>query len=455
MIEMARFRARLWLFLAILSFASACGARNIPFASLAAQAARGFVPDHKSKTLPNVLAKVYVADIVGTQGGAHGKPFGTNAVFKVGPNVSVTKPVWLACVTGTPTHQPVQTPTPGTMYRPRVKATSSPVPTPSPARGCSGTLFAEPRGLARDANGNLYVADSGAVNGEPVPPLPYAGPGIYEVPAGPSPTPTLLIQQQITGLVPTGVAVDGATPPNLYFTAVAAGVTIGVYEYSLGSKTLTTIATESSGTPGHVAVDRACTSQCTVYVANYGNGTVYKFTPPTAAPSPMPSSSPTPSPGPTPTWKQTVYRSGLNDPYGIAVHNGNVYVSLVADSAVVLMPPHGKPMTCVTGGTPKPSASGDKSTCPAETVHKQHGIAVDANGNVFIADSNHGAIKLVQGSTVYCIAPASPPKDWNCDGNHFTGGGAGFFHPNAVVPYRPYPVPSPTSSPTPSPTPSG
>jgi hypothetical protein len=376
---------------------------------------------------PTPLANVYVADIVGTQGGAHGKGYGTNAVF----NVSTTGSPSITCVTGSPT--PTHVPLPE----------HSPKPSPSPALGCSGALFAEPRSLALDAHGNLYVADSGPTGSEPTPLPPYSGPGIYEIPKGTG-TPKALVPSSINdmGLVPTGVAVDNAVKPNIYISGVASGVAAGVYEYSPSTKTLTTIATES-GTPGDVAVDPTCASQCTVYMADYGNGRVYQFTPPSPAPSTAPSS----TPAPAATWTAKEYKTGLNDPYGIAVHQGKVYISQIAISAVEVIHFKSGTLTCVTGQTPVPVPSADGSACPAENVHKPHGIAVDANGNVYIADSNHGAIKIVfaGGSQAYCLTPTSYPT--KCNGNHFTAGGAGFFHPNAVVPYSPLPTPAPSQAP--------
>ncbi|HZM03685.1 MAG TPA: BACON domain-containing carbohydrate-binding protein [Candidatus Saccharimonadales bacterium] len=233
-----------------------------------------------------------------------------------------------------------------------------------------------PSGVAVDATGNVYIADT--VHG-----------AIKEwMPA--NNTVTTLVS---TGLeLPVGVRLDGSdnvyfsdsglntikewTPANSNVTtlvasgllepeAVAVGVTGNVYiadtshaaikEWMAVNNSVTTLISSGLNEPDGVAVDLAGN----IYVADYGHNAIKEL----AAAN---------------TNVISLVSSGLNRPSAVVVDgSGNVYIADAGDNTI-------KEWTV---------ASNILSTLAASGLSQPEDVAVDVTGNVYIADSGHNAIK--------------------------------------------------------------
>jgi len=207
--------------------------------------------------------------------------------------------------------------------------------------------FDDPEGLAMDGSGDFFVVD-GTLN------------NVYEEKlSGGSYTQSTIL----SGLnEPSGIAVDGAG--NLYIADFGSG---NVYEETLsgGSYTQTTIG---SGfvSPSGVALDGAGN----VYVADFGSplsstpipGTLYKETL---------------SGG---TYVQSAIDSGLGYPQDVTVDgSGNLYVTALDSSTS---------SSSVSGSVymETPSGAGYTESTVATGLVTPFGIAVDASGNLYVAD---------------------------------------------------------------------
>jgi sugar lactone lactonase YvrE len=222
--------------------------------------------------------------------------------------------------------------------------------TPAGEKSSVGSGFTSPVGVAVDGAGNVYVADSGV-------------PAVYKVtPAGEKST----VGSGFTS--PVGVAVDGAA--NVY---VADDSASAVYMVSpRGTKT-----TVSSGFthPHGVAVDGAGN----VYVADYGAAAVYKIT----------------------NGTKTSVGSGFSIPYGVAVDAaGDVYVADKGDDTVSVITPGGTKST-VSSGLTNPDS-----------------LTIDASGNLYSSESipqvtkidRAGSPSLAFDSTKVNTTSADSPK---------------------------------------------
>jgi len=94
--------------------------------------------------------------------------------------------------------------------------------------------------------------------------------------------------------------------------------------------------------------------------------------------------------------------SSLNGPRGLAMDSaGNLYIS-DSENHRVLKLSNGK-LTLVAGnGTP--GFSGDGGPATSAQLNRPLGIAVDASGNLYIADSDNSRIRMVSGTTITTIA---------------------------------------------------
>ena len=194
-----------------------------------------------------------------------------------------------------------------------------------------------PHGLAVDAQGNVYIADS-------------ANNDIKEWVAGTGKVNTLVG----SGLDnPEGVAVDANG--NVYIADTGDNA---IKEWNAGAG-LTTLVTGPSG-PAGVAVD----SQGNVYFPDTGNNLVdERF----AASGVV----------------TTLIGSGFKKPEGMAVDAfGNVYIADTQHNAADEWSVSTRLVTTVAGGLNSPSA-----------------VAVDGEGNVYIADSGNNAIKQWNAAT--------------------------------------------------------
>ena len=259
--------------------------------------------------------------------------------------------------------------------------------------------FYGPKGVAVDAAGNLYVADTG--------------------------------NDVIRKITPTGaVTTLAGSPP----TANQGGVGMSPFSYHPGSADGTGGSAQFNGPQG-VSVD----SSGNVYVADTGNNTVRKITPAavvtTLAGSPP--SPPTKAKGSSILLYNPAGSYGSADgtgggarfanPLGIAVDGaGNLYVADTGNDTIRKVTPAGAVATLA--GTAV--QGGDNGTGGAAQFFYPQGAAVDIAGNLYVADSyNHVIRKITPGGAVTTLA-GSPGTAGSTDG---TGDAALFNCPSGVA----------------------
>ena len=269
-----------------------------------------------------------------------------------------------------------------------------------------GAAFAEPQGVAVDAAGNLYVADT-------------SNDTIRKITPGGAVT-TLAGQPGVAGAQdgvgsgarfdgPTGIAVDPGG--NLYvadtFNSTVRKITPGGSVTTLAGLAPTVAApapiNEGSGngtgaaarfaTPRGVAVDAAGN----VYVADTGNSIIRKITP-IGVVTTLAGLAGNPN-----TNDGTGAAARFNYPFGIAADSaGDLWVADTSNSTIRAITPVGVVTTLAglanntgNGGGPGPAARFSLPT----------GIAVDSHGNLFVADMNNSTLReITPDDTVVTLA---------------------------------------------------
>jgi len=262
--------------------------------------------------------------------------------------------------------------------------------------------FYRPFGLCVDPSGNVYVADSGNHTVRKITPA-----GVVTTLAG---TPGHTGSANGTGSgasfnVPVGIALDGAG--NLYVSEqgnfdirkITPGGTVTTFAGTAGG------AGNANGTgpaaqfnlPAGLAVDAAGN----VYVADYANNTIRKITPAsvvtTFVGNPQSTGS-TDGPGAS---------AKFYLPTGIAVDaSGNLYVAEQSNNTIRMITPAGVVST-LAGFAGVPGS--EDGTGPVARFFAPTGVAVDAAGNVYVADEGNNTIR--KGSANGAPQIQAPPTD--------------------------------------------
>ena len=260
-----------------------------------------------------------------------------------------------------------------------------------------------PTGLALDSSGNIYIADSlncriRKLSGSTI--STVAGNGIvsYSGDGGPANS------AQLNG--PRAVAVDASG--NFYFADTLNNVvrkvnTAGVISTFAGNGSAGSGGDGGSATaaqlnsPQGIAVD----ASGNVYVADTQNARVRKIsggTITTVAGSGTPGFG---GDGGAATAGQ------LYDPVGLAVDAaGNLYIADFTNNRVRKV--SGGTITTVAGNGLS-GYSGDGGAATAAQINGPTGIAVDANGNLYIADLDNNAVREVSGGKIATVAGSGLP----------------------------------------------
>ncbi|MFN7994634.1 MAG: BACON domain-containing carbohydrate-binding protein [Bryobacteraceae bacterium] len=193
--------------------------------------------------------------------------------------------------------------------------------------------LSNPKGVAVDQAGNVYIADTGS-----------SAIRVWNA-----------VTQQVSTLVapglnnPAGVAVD--KQGNVYIADTGSSA---LREWVAGTQQVVTPVSSGLLNPAGVAVD----AKGNVYIADTGNNAIKLWNPATQQ-------------------LTALVSSGLSGPSGVAVDaQGNVYISDTGNNAVKEWTVGQQLITLVSGSIAAP-----------------YGIAVDGQGNVYFSDSGNQAIK--------------------------------------------------------------
>jgi serine/threonine-protein kinase len=224
--------------------------------------------------------------------------------------------------------------------------------------------FIYPNGVALDATGNLYVADQG--------------------------------NNQIRKITSTG------------------GVSTFAGSTASGNINTTTASLASFNGPTGVAVD----ATGNVYVADFGNNLIRKIS--AGAVTTLAGGSKTAKANGTGT------AASFSGPAGVAVDAaGNVYVADFNNNLIRKITAAGIVTTLAGSGT----AGNANGTGTAASFSGPRGVAVDAAGNVYVADANNNLIREITPAGVVTTLAGSGTKG-NTDG---AGTAASFYYPSGVA----------------------
>ena len=287
----------------------------------------------------------------------------------------------------------------------------------------SAASFQNPRGLALDASGNLYVADSGNNTIRKIAPggIVTTFAGVAHVIGSADGTGTAA---SFTG--PQGLTIDSSgkiyvcdfgnntireiTPAAVVTTLVG---TAGV----VGSADGTGAAASFSG-PSAVTVD----GSGNLYVADTINDTVRQITVAGVVTTMAGKASGQGSTNGTGT------AAKFFQSQGVALDNsGNVYVADTNNSTIRKISPGG--VVSTLAGTAGNNGSAD-GTGPAASFNYPAGVAVDGSGNVYVADTNNFTIRKITPGGVVSTLAGTAGNNGSADG---TGPAASFYYPENLA----------------------
>jgi sugar lactone lactonase YvrE len=288
----------------------------------------------------------------------------------------------------------------------------------------SAASFDGPNGLVLDASGNLYVSDYSNNQIRKVTPA-----GVVTTFAG-SATGTHGSANG-TGTAasfysPGGLAIDGAG--NIYvadsYNNAIRKITPGGVVTTFAGLAGTSGSTDATGTaarfnsPLGVAVD----GSGNVLVADTTNDTIRSITPAGVV------STIAGSAGSSGSTDSTGTAARFNTPFGVAVDaSGNIFVADSGNHLIRKIAPGG--VVTTLAGTAGVSGSID-ATGTAAKFNTPYSLAVDASGNVYVADYHNDTIRLVTPAGVVTTLAGVAQTPGSANG---VGTGALFFNPAAVA----------------------
>ena len=119
----------------------------------------------------------------------------------------------------------------------------------------------------------------------------------------------------------------------------------------------------------------------------------------------------------------------LNSPCCVAVDaSGNVYIADTSNYAIRKVSPTGSIATFA--GTGYAGHSGDGGPASAASLNSPYGVAADANGNVYISDTGNGVVRKVSSSSTISIFAGNHNMGYSGDGGPATS--AELFSPRGL-----------------------
>ena len=287
----------------------------------------------------------------------------------------------------------------------------------------SSALFFQPIGIAVDADDNVFVADAANFALRKITPD-----GTVTTFAG------VLTQSGArfgTGSnagfsLPEGLTIDAAG--NLYVTDASDEIidkvtpdgTVSLYAGGL----LQPGSTDGAGTTAQFSVPHgvAVNAQRNVYVADAGNNTIRMITPLGEV------STLAGSPNVTGSADGKGALASFNSPLGVAADAfGTVYVADSFNHIIRKISAEGLVTTLAGSAGQAGSADGQGGIA---RFYQPEGLAVDANGNVYVADTINSTIRMITPEGSVSTIAGSPGVFSSVDG---TGSGASFTFPQAVA----------------------
>jgi sugar lactone lactonase YvrE len=273
--------------------------------------------------------------------------------------------------------------------------------------GSANTIasFEQPTGVAVDAAGNVYVADNGNNLIRMISPsgvvTTLAGNGVPGLNNGPDTAASFYY--------PTGVAVDDAG--NVYVAdfnnssirKITSAGAVSTFAGN-GSRGSANGTAASFNNPFGIAVD----ASGNVYVADFGNNMIREITPAGLVSTLAGNLNSGSSNG-------TGVAASFNGPEGVAVDAlGNVYVADEGNNMIRKISPSGV-VTTLAGNVNSGSTNGMGT---AASFFQPSGVAVDAAGNIYVADNGNNQIRK--------ITSTGEVSTWAGSGSKGTANGRGY-----------------------------
>ena len=140
--------------------------------------------------------------------------------------------------------------------------------------------------------------------------------------------------------------------------------------------------------------------------------------------------------------------AGLSNPYGVAVDiSGNLYITQgTLDDHRVRMVTKSSGIITTVAGTGTSGFSGDGAQATAAKLNGPQSVAVDALGNVFVADTYNNRIRTFATNALPTSSPSTAPTSTSSPSTAPTSTPS----PSAAPTSTPSPTTAPTSTPSPS-----
>jgi|GEM_PF-890524 len=301
----------------------------------------------------------------------------------------------------------------------------------------TSALFSNPMSVAVSSTGNVFVADYGNNTIRRI--IPSSTNWVVVTIAGESGSSGSNDAVGTSALFdsPTAVAVYGT---GVVYVADWGNCTIRQIALSAGSWTVSTIAGKAGdygssngiGTsalfsnPVSVAVD----STGVVYVADYGNNTIRKIAPESGY---WVVSTISGKAGKSGSADGTNSTARFNGPAGVAVDStGNVYVADYENSTIRKIVPVGTNWVVTTIAGKAGSSGSANGTNSTARFNGPTSVAVDSNGNVFVADYGNSTIrKIVPVGTDWVVSTVGG-KAKSTGSASGAGSAARFYYPAGV-----------------------
>jgi uncharacterized protein (TIGR03437 family) len=125
--------------------------------------------------------------------------------------------------------------------------------------------------------------------------------------------------------------------------------------------------------------------------------------------------------------------ASLNDPSGIVVDaSGNLFIADTSDNLICKVSTRGIITTVAGGGSPIYPSVGDGGPATSASLNYPSGIAVDASGDLFIADTSNNLIRKVSSSGIITTVAGGGNPPYPSDGDGGPATSASLKNPSGI-----------------------